>query len=202
MDPKFFATSAGWRRWLERHHNHKQELLVGFYTKDSGKPSITWLESVDGALCFGWIDGVRRRIDDVSYSIRFTPRRPRSAWSAINTKRAGELMSEGLMHPAGIKAFEARREDRSGIYSFEQKNIDFDTTQKKQFQANQAAWSFLFGAAAMVSPDRHLVGHQREAAGNQGQALGRPYRRFGARPDDSPVDPATEAETVDMLTCE
>lgn len=75
MDPKFFATSAGWRRWLERHHNRKQELLVGFYKKDSGKPSITWPESVDGALCFGWIDGVRRRIDDVSYSIRFTPRK-------------------------------------------------------------------------------------------------------------------------------
>jgi uncharacterized protein YdeI (YjbR/CyaY-like superfamily) len=145
MGPKFFATSAGWRRWLERHHNHKQELLVGFYTKDSGKPSITWPESVDGALCCGWIDGVRRRIDDISYSIRFTPRRPRSAWSAINIKRVAELMSRGLMRPAGIKAFEARREDRSGIYSFEQKNIDFDTTQKKQFQANQAAWSFFSG---------------------------------------------------------
>jgi Uncharacterized protein conserved in bacteria len=141
MDPKFFATPADWRHWLERHHSHERELLVGFYTKNSGRPSITWPESVDGALCFGWIDGVRRRIDDVSYSIRFTPRTPRSAWSSINIKRVAELMSHGLMHPAGIKAFEARRDDRSGIYSFEQKNIDFDSAQKEQFQANEPAWN-------------------------------------------------------------
>src|SRR6188508_2311561 len=122
--PRFFATAAAFRKWLAANAASNTELLVGFRKVDSGKPSMTWPESVDGALCFGWIDGVRRRIDDVSYSIRFTPRTPRSAWSSINIKRVAELMSHGLMHPAGIKAFEARRDDRSGIYSFEQKNID------------------------------------------------------------------------------
>src|SRR6187455_2942056 len=129
--PRFFATREQFRDWLEQHHASAPELLVGFYKRGSGRPSLTWPESVDGALCFGWIDGVRRRIDDVSYSIRFTPRTPRSAWSSINIKRVAELMSHGLMHPAGIKAFEARRDDRSGIYSFEQKSIDFAIVQKE-----------------------------------------------------------------------
>lgn len=142
MDPKFFATPTDWRDWLERNHSHEREVLVGFYKKDSGRPSITWPESVDGALCFGWIDGVRRTIDEFSYSIRFTPRRPRSAWSTINIKRVAELKKQGLMQPAGIKAFEARGKERSGIYSFEQKDIDFGPAQKAQFRANEAAWKF------------------------------------------------------------
>jgi uncharacterized protein YdeI (YjbR/CyaY-like superfamily) len=109
MEPKFFTTPAAWRAWLEKHHDQKRELLVGFYKKDSGKPSITWAESVDAALCFGWIDGVRRRIDNVSYSIRFTPRKPASNWSVINMRRVAELTAQSLMYPAGIKAFEARQ---------------------------------------------------------------------------------------------
>ena len=145
MNPKFFATPAAWRAWLEKHHADQKELLVGFYKKDSGKPSITWPESVDGALCYGWIDGVRRRIDDVSYSIRFTPRKPRSTWSVVNIKRVAELTSEELMRPAGIRAFEARQEDRSGIYAFEQQNIQFESAQERRFRANRAAWKF-FGA--------------------------------------------------------
>ena len=145
MEPKFFATPAAWRAWLDKHHDKRQELLVGFYKRDSGKPSITWPESVDGALCYGWIDGVRRRIDDVSYSIRFTPRKPRSTWSVVNIKRVAELTSEELMRPAGIRAFEARQEDRSGIYAFEQQNIQFEGAQERRFRANRAAWKF-FGA--------------------------------------------------------
>jgi len=142
MKPKFFATLAAWRNWLEKHHQDQKELLVGFYKKDSGKPSITWPESVDGALCFGWIDGVRRRIDDSSYSIRFTPRRPRSIWSAVNIKRVEELRRQGLMCAAGIQAFEARQEDRSRIYSFEQASIQFEDEQERRFKANAAAWRF------------------------------------------------------------
>jgi uncharacterized protein YdeI (YjbR/CyaY-like superfamily) len=142
MKPKFFAAPAAWRDWLEKHHRHKKELLVGFYKKDSGKPSITWPESVDAALSFGWIDGVRRRIDDVSYSIRFTPRRPRSIWSAVNIKRVEELTQQGLMSAAGIQAFEARQESRSGIYSFEQRSIQFEDAQERRFRANAAAWKF------------------------------------------------------------
>src|SRR6202045_4522703 len=120
--PTFFPTPSDFAAWLEAHHDKFHELLVGFYKKSSGKPSITWPESVDAALCFGWIDGVRRRIDDVSYSIRFTPRKPRSTWSAVNIKRVGELTSQGLMCSAGIQAFEARQEERSRIYSFEQES--------------------------------------------------------------------------------
>jgi uncharacterized protein YdeI (YjbR/CyaY-like superfamily) len=142
MDPKYFATPAEWRRWLQNHHDKHGELLVGFYKKHSGKPSITWREGVDGALCFGWIDGVRRRIDDVSYSIRFTPRKPLSTWSAINIKRVGELIEQKLVHPAGIKAFEARREERSRIYSFEQESVELESAQERQFKANRTAWRF------------------------------------------------------------
>jgi uncharacterized protein YdeI (YjbR/CyaY-like superfamily) len=142
MKPKFFATPAAWRDWLEKHHAAQKELVVGFYKKDSGKPSISWPESVDGALSFGWIDGVRRRINDVSYSIRFTPRKPRSIWSVVNMKRVEELTRQGLMRPAGIQAFAARQEARSGIYSFEQQNIQFEKAQERRFRANSAAWKF------------------------------------------------------------
>ncbi len=138
----FFATPAEWRKWLEAHHNVEKEILVGFYKRESGMPSITWPESVDAALCFGWIDGVRRRIDDVSYCIRFTPRKPQSIWSLVNIKRVAELTREGLMHPAGQKAFAVRKEARSGIYAFEQKGVEWEPAQKKQFQANPVAWDF------------------------------------------------------------
>ncbi len=106
--PTFFPAPSDFRAWLETHHDKFPELLVGFYKKDSGKPSITWPESVDAALCFGWIDGVRRSIDETSYTIRFTPRRPTSTWSAVNIKRVKQLKKTGLMHPAGLKAFAAR----------------------------------------------------------------------------------------------
>jgi uncharacterized protein YdeI (YjbR/CyaY-like superfamily) len=146
-EPTFFAAAAEWRAWLEKHHDHEHQLLVGFYTKGSGKASMTWPESVDAALCFGWIDGLRRRIDDVSYSIRFTPRKPRSVWSLVNSKRVAELSNQGLMLPAGLRAFEARQEARSGIYSFEQENVDFEKAQEMQFRANKAAWRFFMAQA-------------------------------------------------------
>jgi len=122
VEPTFFATPAGFRDWLEVHHADAPELLVGYYKKGSGRASMTWPESVDEALCFGWIDGIRRRIDDERYSIRFTPRRARSVWSAVNIRRAGELIAEGRMTPAGLAAFEARDEARSAIYSYEQRH--------------------------------------------------------------------------------
>src|SRR3954449_13499115 len=142
MKPQFFAKPADWRNWLEQNHEREKELLVGFYKKDSGKPSITWPESVDVALCFGWIDGVRRTIDASSYSIRFTPRRPRSFWSNVNIKRAKELIALGLMHSAGIRAFESRQGERSGVYSFEQKEIAFEKDQEREFKKEKAAWRF------------------------------------------------------------
>jgi uncharacterized protein YdeI (YjbR/CyaY-like superfamily) len=120
MDERvYFATPGALRAWLAEHHRQAGELRVGFYKTSSALPSITWPESVREALCFGWIDGVRRRIDDSSYEIRFTPRRPQSTWSAINIALAQELIASGEMQPAGLAAFEARRADRSRIYSYE-----------------------------------------------------------------------------------
>jgi uncharacterized protein YdeI (YjbR/CyaY-like superfamily) len=142
MLPTFFATPADFRQWLEKHHAEESELLVGCYKKDSGKPSITWPESVDQALCFGWIDGVRRRIDDVSYSIRFTPRKAVSNWSAINIARVAELTKLGVMAPAGLRAFEKRREDKSAIYAYENKVRTLAPADEKRFRANKKAWAF------------------------------------------------------------
>ncbi len=138
----FFATPAQFREWLEEHHQRETELLVAFYKKGCGKPSITWPQSVDAALSFGWIDGVRRRIDEESYSIRFTPRKARSIWSAVNLKRVRELTRLGLMRPAGLRAFEARLEERTAVYSFEQRDIAFEAAQERQFRASKAAWKF------------------------------------------------------------
>jgi uncharacterized protein YdeI (YjbR/CyaY-like superfamily) len=121
MKPRFFKTPDDFRQWLERHHEARPELLVGFHKAGSDKPSITWPESVDAALRFGWIDGVRKRVDDVSYTIRFTPRKPASTWSAINIRRVQALKRAGLMSAAGLQAFERRRANRSGIYSYEQR---------------------------------------------------------------------------------
>lgn len=143
LKPRFFASPSVWRAWLEEHHADTGELWVGLYKRDSGRPSITWPEAVDGALCFGWIDGIRKSIDDVSYRIRFTPRKPRSVWSAVNVKRATELSNTGLMHSAGLAAFQKRDEKRSAIYSYEQrKRAKLPDVHTKQFRNQPAAWAF------------------------------------------------------------
>ena len=141
--PLFFRTPGEFRAWLEKNHTLKQEVHVGFYKRDSGKPSLTWPESVDAALSYGWIDGVRRSIDAISYSIRFTPRKPSSVWSAINVKRVAELTRLGLMRPAGIKAFEARKNDKTAIYAYEQRqHPKLSPAYEEQFQANRKAWEY------------------------------------------------------------
>jgi uncharacterized protein YdeI (YjbR/CyaY-like superfamily) len=141
--PKFFASPAAWREWLANNHASSQELWVGLHKRDSGKPSITWPEAVDGALCFGWIDGVRKSVDSTSYKIRFTPRKERSVWSAVNVKRATELAKLGMMHSAGLAAFEKRTGARTEIYSYEQrKSADLPPAYQKQFRKESAAWKF------------------------------------------------------------
>ena len=138
-EPAFFATPAAFRTWLEAHHDTAAELWVGFHRKGSGRPSITWPEAVDEALCVGWIDGVRRRVDEASYVIRFTPRRPRSTWSAVNLGRVAELTREGRMRPAGLAAFEAR----SGTYDYEQREAAaLDAAAEARFRARPEAWEF------------------------------------------------------------
>ncbi len=117
--PRFFDQPEAFRAWLEANHEREPELLVGFYKRGSGKPSLTWPQSVDEALSFGWIDGVRRSIDETAYSIRFTPRRAKSIWSAVNVARVGALIEQGRMRPAGLAAFTLRTTARTGVYSFE-----------------------------------------------------------------------------------
>jgi uncharacterized protein YdeI (YjbR/CyaY-like superfamily) len=143
MEPVFFATPDEFRAWLEQHHGSDTELLVGFYKKGSGLPSVTWSGAVDQALCFGWIDGQSKSLDEVSYRIRFTPRRRGSIWSKVNIAKVARLSEQGLMRPAGIAAFEQRREDRSGVYSFErEEEARLEPDQEKRFRANEAAWEF------------------------------------------------------------
>jgi uncharacterized protein YdeI (YjbR/CyaY-like superfamily) len=147
MKPTFFPTPADFRRWLEKNHDKATELLVGFYKKGSGHPSITWPESVDQALSFGWIDGVRKRIDDESYTIRFTPRKKGSNWSAVNIKRVAELQKLGLMQPSGLRAFEQRTEDKSAIYAYENAPKQLPPDYEKKFRANKKAWAYFTSQA-------------------------------------------------------
>ena len=142
MAATFFPTQQDFRDWLEKNHKNEQELLVGFYKVGTKKPSITWSESVDQALCYGWIDGVRKSIDEESYSIRFTPRKPTSIWSAINIKKVEELTKAGLMTEKGHKAFALRKEEKSAIYSHEKELATLDPDYEKQFKANKKAWEF------------------------------------------------------------
>jgi uncharacterized protein YdeI (YjbR/CyaY-like superfamily) len=141
MEVTFFRTPADLRKWFDRHHASAKELWVGFYKKGAGKPSITWPESVDEALCVGWIDGIRKTVDDTSYKIRFSPRKPRSTWSSINIKRVRVLSKEGRMKPAGLKAFRARQENRSGIYSYEQRRDRLEEPYASLLKKDKAAWA-------------------------------------------------------------
>lgn len=143
----FFASAEEFRNWLKENHAVKQEIWAGFYKTGTGKPSMTWSESVDQALCFGWIDGIRKSIDDESYCMRFTPRKPNSNWSTVNINKIEELTAKGLMSPAGIAAFEKRKPEKSGIYSFEREAASFSPDFEKQFKANTAAWNYFSSAA-------------------------------------------------------
>lgn len=140
--PTYFPTQATFRKWLQKNHEKAVELLVGFYKVGSGKQSMTWSESVDEALCFGWIDGIRKSIDEESYSIRFTPRKPKSIWSAINIKKIEELSKQGLMHPAGLAAFSRREENKSRIYSYEKEIATLSDDFLKIFKSNSKAWKY------------------------------------------------------------
>lgn len=142
MELTFFASPHEFRNWLKKHHAKNTELLVGFYSKGSGLGGITYAEALDEALCFGWIDGVRRNVDEVSYSIRFTPRKTGSIWSLINVKHVERLLAAKRMANAGIKAFDARKAHKTGIYSFEQKKHALEPAQEKTFRANKKAWAF------------------------------------------------------------
>ena len=142
MPPIFFPTPADLRRWFAEHYATAPELIAGFYKRGSGEPGITWPELVDEALCVGWIDGIRRPLDERSYTIRLTPRRKGSIWSAVNIRRVEFLLAESRMQPAGLRAFAARRENRSGIYSYEQRQDRLPEPYAGLLKANPEAWRF------------------------------------------------------------
>jgi len=142
MPPTFFPTPTHFRKWLEKNHQTETELIVGFYKVKTKRASITWSQSVDQALCFGWIDGVRRSIDEESYCIRFTPRKKNSIWSAINIKKVAELTESGLMMEAGKKAYSFRTKDRSNVYSYEDSPLKFAAIYEQEFKKNKTAWEF------------------------------------------------------------
>lgn len=152
--PQYFASAADFRRWLETHHDAHRELVVGFHKVGTGTPSMTWTESVREALCFGWIDGVRRRIDDERYSIRFTPRKAGSIWSAVNLQHVDALIAEGRMQTAGLAAYEARTDAKSKVYAFEQTEVAFSAHDLAQFTETPHALEFF---------ERQPAGYRKQA---------------------------------------
>jgi uncharacterized protein YdeI (YjbR/CyaY-like superfamily) len=140
--PIYFSSPAEWRAWLEKHHASSQEVLVGYYKRDTGLPSMTWSESVDEALCVGWIDGIRRSVDEKRYCIRFTPRKPGSTWSRTNLEKVKALVAASRMKPAGMQAFEKRSSAKSAIYSYEQNNAQLAEIHLKLLRANPKAWAY------------------------------------------------------------
>lgn len=147
MTPTFFPNPSEFRKWLDKNHKTASELIVGYYKVGTKKPSMTWSESVDQALCYGWIDGIRRSIDEERYCIRFTPRKLKSIWSAINIKKIEELKKQGLMKPAGLAIFEKRTEENSKIYSHENEAVHFSDEFEKKFKANKKAWNYFTSQA-------------------------------------------------------
>jgi uncharacterized protein YdeI (YjbR/CyaY-like superfamily) len=192
MDPTFFPAPADLRAWLEENHASEGELWVGFYKVGTGRASITWPESVDEALCFGWIDGVRKKLAEESYVIRFTPRKPTSNWSAKNLDRIEELIAEGRVRLAGMRVYEARDREKEKVYSFERRReATLDATQEARFRANEAAWAFFQGQPPgyrrtathwVISAKREATRERRLDALIEDSAAGRrvgPLRRPG-----------------------
>lgn len=142
MEARYFRTPADFRRWLQTHHAKETELWVGFHKVDSGEPSITWPESVDEALCYGWIDGRRQRVDEQRYRIRFSPRKPNSIWSSVNIRRMAELEAAGRVKPAGSTAFAARSTERSSVYSYERRPEALPPAQRAVLDTDAAAAAF------------------------------------------------------------
>lgn len=138
----FFASSEELRAWFHEHAEHAAELWVGFYNQASGKGGLSYKEAVDEALCVGWIDGIRKKLDADSYTNRFTPRKPRSIWSAVNIQRVGELTALGRMCPSGLRAFESRDPRDQGQYSFEQGEVALDESEERRFREQGAAWTY------------------------------------------------------------
>lgn len=185
-EPRFFETGAAFYAWLEEHHASATELVVGFHKRGTGEPSLTWPESVDAALCFGWIDGVRRGLDEGTYTIRFTPRRPGSIWSAINVAKMAALEADGRMRDAGRAAFARRQASKTGVYSFERREAAVlsegeERALRKNAKASawldaQAPWYRRAATHWVISPKRPETRASRFAQLLEASAAGRPVK--------------------------
>jgi uncharacterized protein YdeI (YjbR/CyaY-like superfamily) len=190
-EPIYFASPDEFRAWLEEHHETETEVWVGYWKKATGKPSLVWSQAVDEALCFGWIDGVLRGIDDERHIQRFTPRKPTSNWSAINIAKVERLRAEGRMWPAGEAAFARRRDDRSAIYSYEQrKNAQLEPDEQARFAANVSAWAYFTSRPPsyrtpalwwVVSAKKPETRERRLATLIEDSAAGRPIKQLAPR---------------------
>lgn len=154
MNPVYFQNQNEFRKWLEKNHKKESEIIVVYYKVGTGKPGMTWSQSVDQAICFGWIDGIRRSIDNERYSIRFTPRKLTSIWSNVNIKKVEELTKKGLMKKPGLEAYNNRKDSKSGIYSFEKEPTKLDDRFERIFKANKIAWDFFVKQAPSYQKTR------------------------------------------------
>jgi uncharacterized protein YdeI (YjbR/CyaY-like superfamily) len=154
MDPVYFKDQNEFRKWLEKNHDKKSEIIVGYYKVGTGKPSMSWSQSVDQAICFGWIDGIRRSVDSERYCIRFTPRKPTSIWSNVNIKKVEELKKQGLMKKPGLEIFNNRKDRKSGVYSFENDFTKLDENFERIFKSNKIAWDFFVKQAPSYQKTR------------------------------------------------
>jgi len=187
-----FASPEEFRAWLEQHHETEKEVFVGYWKRATGKPSLTWSQAVDEALCYGWIDGVLRRVDDERHVQRFTPRKPAGNWSAVNIAKVERLRAEGRMRPAGEAAFARRREEKLGVYSYEQRHeAAFEPEQEERFRANAAAWRFWSACPPsyrtmatwwVVSAKRPETRERRLATLIEDSAAGRRLAQMSVRP--------------------
>ena len=148
MKPVFFPRQSDLRKWFEKNSGKEKELIIGYYKKATAIPSVDWSQSVDEAICFGWIDGIRKRIDDESYQIRFTPRNPKSHWSKVNIEKAENLIKKGLMKPAGLKLYKNRDKNKSGRASYEQQNVELREDFIEQLKKNKKAFDFFYNRLA------------------------------------------------------
>ena len=139
---RFFRSGSEFRKWLEKNHSKSDELWIGFYRKDSGRGGMSYPQALDEALCYGWIDGIRKKLDERSYTTRFTPRKPKSIWSNVNIKHIARLTRDGRMMPAGIAAYSARDDSRTGVYSFERTIAELEPLMIGEFKRTPGAWKY------------------------------------------------------------
>ena len=187
MKHTFFISPSDFRAWLQKNHDRAEEMWVGFYKYSAGTKGITYAEALDEALCFGWIDAVRKSIDKNRWTIRFTPRKPTSVWSLVNIKHVKRLTKAGRMKPAGLSAFRRRDKERSKVYSYEVQNAPLGAVHKKLFKANKKAWDYYRATSTFVPESREVVDREGQTGCNKNASFEAAHRGIGPRRETRPV---------------